>query len=352
MTLLVSRSRRAFTLIELLVVIAIIAILIGLLLPAVQKVREAAARITCSNNLKQIALAAHNYHSANSVFPPGVVGSNLDRDLTPGSPCLSNPWVGTLAYLLPYIEQNNVYTQLQVNWNVDGPKDNPTANPPGSPGAAYWLNTANFNAGKTKIKTYLCPSDNMGDATPTYNVYYSFGAVNYQFYGVRADSEASGPGPSIPLGRANYMPVQGIIGGPESAPGDSFYARYRGLFYNRSKVRIESIGDGTSNTLAFGEGLGQLGPGGSRDRLWSWMGCSMVAYWGVVQPDNNGNPGWFQFSSRHGNGAQFAYADGSIRFVKFSSYVPLPNPGNDWYLLQQLAGANDGFSADVSSIAP
>src|SRR5437763_2079949 len=167
MTLVVSRSRRGFTLIELLVVIAIIAILIGLLLPAVQKVREAAARTQCQNNMKQIALAAHNYHSANAVFPPGVVGSNLPRDLTPGSPCLSNPWVGTLAYLLPYIEQNNVYTQLQVNWKVDGPRDDPVANPVGSPGAAYWLNTNNFNVGKTRIKTYLCPSDSMGDVTPT-----------------------------------------------------------------------------------------------------------------------------------------------------------------------------------------
>ena len=349
MTLVVSRSRRGFTLIELLVVIAIIAILIGLLLPAVQKVREAAARTQCQNNMKQIALAAHNYHSANAVFPPGVVGSNLPRDLTPGSPCLSNPWVGTLAYLLPYIEQNNVYTQLQVNWKVDGPRDDPVANPVGSPGAAYWLNTNNFNVGKTRIKTYLCPSDSMGDVTPTYNVYYSFGSVAYTFYGVRDSVEASGPGPSIPLGRTNYLPVQGCIGGPEAAPGDRFYGQYIGLFYNRSKVKLEQVPDGTSNTLAFGEGLGQLGPGGSRDRLWSWMGCSMVAYWGVFAPDNNGNPGWFQFSSRHPGGAYFAYGDGSIRFVKFSSYTWL---ANDWYLLQQLAGTSDGYAADTSSIAP
>src|SRR5437762_2202913 len=100
------KRRDAFTLIELLVVIAIIAVLIGPLLPAVQKVREAAARMTCSNNLKQLGLAAQNYESANRVLPPGYLGSYPDI----GSPSLTNcQMVGVLAFLLPYIEQDNAY---------------------------------------------------------------------------------------------------------------------------------------------------------------------------------------------------------------------------------------------------
>src|SRR5262249_28648551 len=117
-----SRSRPSgFTLIELLVVIAIIAVLIGLLLPAVQKIREAAARMTCTNNLKQIGLALHNYHDTNRIFPAGAV---INYNATPIPPSKSAPQCGgdcrgnsMWAVLLPYLEQGNIYNQLSAATN-------------------------------------------------------------------------------------------------------------------------------------------------------------------------------------------------------------------------------------------
>jgi prepilin-type N-terminal cleavage/methylation domain-containing protein/prepilin-type processing-associated H-X9-DG protein len=125
------RNRRGFTLIELLVVIAIIAVLIGLLLPAVQKVRGAAARIQCANNLHQIGLALHNYHGDHSAFPPGRVRSHISGDQL----CFS-----VHAQILPYLEQDNVYKMINFNAGAD-------------------TGTANSVPRQLMLKVFLCPMD-------------------------------------------------------------------------------------------------------------------------------------------------------------------------------------------------
>jgi prepilin-type N-terminal cleavage/methylation domain-containing protein len=145
-----SKRWRGFTLIELLVVIAIIAILIGLLLPAVQKVREAAARMSCSNNLKQIGIGLHNYHSSFEKFPP------MGRCGAPGPNWCADPYEkGNLwIYLLPYIEQDNVYKL--------SPGPSPRAPSIDDP------NTAALSLASKTIKTYLCPSDGTNQPAPTW----------------------------------------------------------------------------------------------------------------------------------------------------------------------------------------
>jgi prepilin-type N-terminal cleavage/methylation domain-containing protein len=135
-------QRKAFTLVELLVVIAIIGILIGLLLPAIQKVREAANRVRCANNLKQLGLAMHNYHGVYDTFPPGYWTPNPSQTASIGG-AGQNSWA---VYILPYIELNDLFQQY--NWGV------------GFRGANYIA--VNGPVFSTRIKTYCCPSDTTG----------------------------------------------------------------------------------------------------------------------------------------------------------------------------------------------
>jgi prepilin-type N-terminal cleavage/methylation domain-containing protein/prepilin-type processing-associated H-X9-DG protein len=273
--------RAGFTLIELLVVIAIIAILIGLLLPAVQKVREAAARMSCSNNLKQIALATHGYHDAVGELPPALSGTLTKSDIKYSTYCV---------WILPHIEQDNVYRTAVKN------------------GTNY---NVNFPLGTNKIKTYLCPGSQEELSKSTSEA--ANGQVNYttHYYG-------------------NLGPI-----GTNSTTGTAYQIRTVGAQGNYSLVgalqvnvgaRIETVSDGTSNTLLYGESSKN---GWKHYRSWirGWDSDSSgacVTGKNIVNPINaqdytSGNFNNISLSSNHSGGVNIALVDGSIRFLRDST---------------------------------
>jgi prepilin-type N-terminal cleavage/methylation domain-containing protein len=307
----VSPRRRpgGFTLIELLVVIAIIAILIALLVPAVQKVREAAARTQCINNLKQLALGVHSYHDANKRFPPN--GTDILYNWTGGSVTINGvTYTGDrnvpgryhwtwIARILPYIEQGPLATQYNI------------------PNATLGQAEAGLAA---QIQVLLCPAtgDNPNPATDWANI------------------------PGISMGITNYKGVSGSNWG-DNGPGHTFTTAFRnpdvnggtaafdgldhgnGIFYRSDggrKLTMLMITDGTSNTFMIGESMHSYD-----------MHCGGWAYPNYVNATcaiplnyNDGPPGspspgyrnWpnrYSFHSRHNSGANFALGDGTARFV-------------------------------------
>jgi len=334
-----------FTLIELLVVIAIIAVLIGLLLPAVQKVREAANRMSCQNNLKQIALAAHNYHDAYQSLPPGTNGVNPPGAGTPGTSNFTwtYPWFGVLAYLLPYVEQDNIYkgfTSAYANAGYPSPFD--TNNYKTGNGAVpnWWSFNPPFTLAQTRIKNFLCPSDDPYQSAfgnGTFIVYAANATTLYLNGGYYGNPTGD------LLGRTNYAGCAGAL----DFGSDAFYGRYAGLLTNRSHITLgqSTARDGTANTLFFGETLGGSSTG-TRDFSTCWMAGSMPTAWGLPEPS-----AWYTFSSRHSGVVQFAYGDGSVRGVKrgatggagaFSS--------NDWIVLMEMSGWQDGGNRPTDSL--
>src|SRR5713226_3744454 len=150
--------RSAFTLIELLVVIAIIGILIALLLPAVQKIREAAARIQCANNLKQIGLAAHNFQSSSEKLPPGFISTTNNTPLWNNADHLPASNVGVMAFLLPYFEQGVIYDKLQTTAGISSLWD---LKQPYASNAGWWNNGTDSTLAQSRLKVMECPSANL-----------------------------------------------------------------------------------------------------------------------------------------------------------------------------------------------
>jgi prepilin-type N-terminal cleavage/methylation domain-containing protein len=335
---MVTRSRRSgFTLIELLVVIAIIAILIGLLLPAVQKVREAAARMTCQNNLKQVALSAHNYESAVGVLPPGFLGPMASDTPPPGLDAdisalgYNAQCVGAIFYLLPYIEQENLY-KLCLAGTPAKPVPGDYLNVNRRYPAFFSSNYDSFwNNRGAKIKTLLCPSD--GTNAPWDAFYVTFGTSSIK---------ALTFGDQV-FGRTNYLGVSGRIGVTTDV--------YRGVFNNRSAAKIAAIPDGTSNTLMFGEHTGN-GPvqTGWQNSSPSWMAAGYFPVgWGLrARPTNWATVGqdyWYQFSSLHTGVVQFANCDGSVRGIRL---VGDTGAGFNNYCF--AGGCGDGSVIDANAL--
>lgn len=295
------RTRQGFTLVELLVVIAIIGIMVGLLLPAVQAAREAARRMQCSNNMKQLGLALHNFHDTYRKLPPGILGP---VPAPPAGASGAHQWTGTLVYLLPFMEQQAIYEQ--VNSALDINIDHFPGITYGStlPLQAYFANPGAWAAAQNKIAMYECPSANPYNNQRTFAYTYTLGT------GVTGGFWAS---PMPQLGRTSYAACAGGIG---EAHDNAGWARYKGAFWPRSKNGLHQVIDGTSNTVAFGEVLGGF-DGNQMDFGFVWMGMGpMPTAWRLPTPLSR--PGWWQNGSQHPGVIQFTLFDGSVRALSGS----------------------------------
>jgi prepilin-type N-terminal cleavage/methylation domain-containing protein/prepilin-type processing-associated H-X9-DG protein len=368
------RRRSGFTLIELLVVIAIIGVLISLLLPAVQKVREAANRTQCLNNMKQMGLALHNYHDTYKRFPP-----SLDSGIRPYRKPPNTGWTpywSWLAQIMPFIEQDNLWNQA-LAWA----KTDPTVatNWTGQsyyfwPWGDFWNNyatTGNANpALGTPVKTYICPSE-IRNLLVEYEV-------------------LSGPtAPLTPIAFTEYLGVDGISGDgtedlrqtpsyPILAPDPSNTApppEWSGILVastrnHKKKINFASISDGSSNTLMVGErppsqdlfygwwfaGAGFDGSGvgditlGAREIRYAENIATIVAgnYTNACPVTKVGfQPGSIQdncdqphFWSWHPGGANWTFGDGSARFITYT--IDSPPQMTPSTVLMQLVTRNGG----------
>ena len=297
-----SQNRQGFTLVELLVVIAIIGILVGLLLPAVQAAREAARRTQCTNNLKQIGLAFHNYHDTYGQFPPGVLCASQNFGYAWG------------AYILPFVEQEALADSIPIGTR-------PITTAPAKQG------------GETVIEGYLCPSDPHPEinVTRTLNVVPTNPVATSNYVGNSGSSVIKDCGQDVACNtqaafRCNLDDTGANLGQLQSY--------YKGVLFPRSHIEFRDITDGTANTILVGERDYESTDHGNHGAA-NWIGVQNVTSgdgnrmynvlslgpkWRVINDiDPDGNQDWIDhadaFSSQHPGGAQFVLNDGSVQFL-------------------------------------
>jgi len=303
------RRRSGFTLIELLVVIAIIALLIGLLLPAVQKVREAASRATCANNLKQMGIACQNYASVHGGFlPPSRSLLSYPSELPEllngayeepdGDEDAGPAWS---VYLLPYLEQQNLYNQWKLQYDPNG-----ALGVGNGYGVAYASQSVDARQGLVPI--YYCPSRRTTTTAPIFSAQFS-----------------DGFGTHPPGGLGDYAACIGTTGGDNlvNATVDKMSDGCFELGVNGRGVRIQQITDGTSNTLMIGEKHVQMGKFGLNNNDCSiFDGMNFLcncrsAGTNFLLADSINDTAW-KFGSYHTGLVQFVFADGSVRSLPTS----------------------------------
>ncbi|MEO1984909.1 MAG: DUF1559 domain-containing protein, partial [Fuerstiella sp.] len=286
-----------------LVVIAIIAILIALLLPAVQQAREAARRTQCKNNMKQLGLAIHNYHDVYNMFPTGSVPGVTDP-ANPGGNFINQSSWGWHAFILPMIDQAPLFNNLGVNDRklYDITSDRTVTPDRGSLDLMFPV-----------LKAFMCPSDTTGPRLKAGMRRANFNGAN--------QSGISGAVNNWRPPTSNYPGVCGFR--DINRPNGPTRAAQRGIFYNASRVRFRDITDGTTNTFFVGERdqrcgagswIGNRAPrgGGTRGADYTFGKVSKI----INDPTNGGSNNCTDgFSSKHVGGAQFLLGDGSVRFV-------------------------------------